>query len=430
MNRFKFVITALALFVSFSVVKEAGATIPKTDAPNTSGGFVQTVSNIVDDAHEQLKAAQKWVNEKVLGPAQAELKSFRESVEGEISDLKKDYDEGIGADISKAKEDAAKAVSDAKSAVTDAVGDVVGDVAGAVTGVVGDDVVSLGNINGVNQEDVQELSNLSIQKTKIEAKYKIEITAKEQYYDALISALTKSISEAQENLNVAGVTDNDTLKYQSTINTLNTQKSQLETEKTNEVFTLNSAKETELREIDAKIAELKLKITKELKEKATAAAKEKGKKYFGKQDVEEGLKEAEKAGFIGEDEQENEETVTRIVKSRRKMAIDEIINAAIVGTYARTILVQSNDKVEAMAEQGKALEGLSANVLMDMNIKIEELRALIEYNKVLLAEMKLKTSNSLVRIDKYKIEDKHKDITRFSLDDYDYTSQCKLVGSK
>lgn len=429
MNRFKFIIVTLALFASFSVIEEAGATIPKVDAPNTGGGFFQTVSNIIDDAHEQLKEAEKWVNEKVLGPAQAELKSFRDSVEGDLADMKKDYEEGVGADINKAKDDATKAVSDAKNTAKDAVGGVAGDAAGAVTGLVGDDV-NIGNLKGVNQEDVQELSNLSIQKTKIETKYKIEITAKEQYYDTLISALTKSMSEAQEKLSVPGVTDNDTLKYQSTIRTLNEQKSKLETEKSTEIFAINKAKETELREVDAKIAELKLKITKDLKEKATKAAQEKGKKYFGKQDVEEGLKEAEKAGFIGENEKENEETVTRTVKSRRKMAIDEIMNSIVVGTYARTILVQSNDKVEKMVEQGKALEGLSANVLMDMNIKIEELRALIEYNKVLLAEMKLKTSNSLVRIDKYKIEEKHKDVTRFSLDDYDFGNQCKLVGSK
>ena len=64
-------------------------------------------------------------------------------------------------------------------------------------------------------------------------------------------------------------------------------------------------------------------------------------------------------------------------------------------------------------------ETTPAAVMLDLSLKVETLKVILTYARLLVAEMKMITAKDMISLDK-KLNNYNKDVTVFNLDDYEY----------
>lgn len=406
MTNKKIIIVALSLFL-VSLVSNANAGAPKGDVPNSTGKGIETISITVEKWSEKLNNFEKKVNEFLIGPGISQWKSFKEN----FKELKDQF-EDVKDKVDEYKEVAEGYIEQGKDYIEQ-----------------GKDYVEMGKdyaeeYAGVNVDTyaqmAKELAVLESDKKKLEAEYKVKIEAETAYYDGTIEAINTNISSITTTLNGSDANEDAKISLNNTLDSLKFDLEERQADKTGTINELNEEKTLALKDINAKISELKSKMQNELKATGSSLIN----KYWSKMDTKSALEDVRNKVMLGKDDPMTSPNIQKVTQSRRSMALDAALEATELGIKIKSGIDNRIQHLQDLADSSEALEGENAAIILDAEIKIEELKILLDYNKLLIADMKLKSSSSLSRSSDYTVSD-DTDIGSFNLDNYNFEQNCK-----
>lgn len=366
----------------------------KIDIPGVVGKAVEAFSRTTDKLSEKWKNVERKVNESRIGDGISEYKALRKKGKDLQTKVEDKIDEG-----EKAVADAKEKVEDAKETVEEKI--------------------------GVDAETSKKLAKLEIERANIVSEFDSRIQSKNDYYNNLVSVIDGNIQEANQEKNKESLTEAESLSIQDRIDTLNQNKSNTLADQKNDISDINREKTQMLQSIDAQISDLREQIALSQANRLKDKKSGEGEEYWSSMDTQTAMDRVKDDMFLKEGEAQTSANVEKIRRSRRARALKEAMNAMNVAMLAETELIPQNNEVKEMVEDQTILESQNASISVDMNVKLEELKALLRYNKVLLAEMKFKAASSLSRINDYNFTDENRDITKFNLDDYSFEKNCK-----
>ncbi len=126
--------------------------------------------------------------------------------------------------------------------------------------------------------------------------------------------------------------------------------------------------------------------------------------------------------FLLPEEEENGKNVGRIQVKRYKELVAAIAEAFLTGVECRNTLDEKEKETNRIYENMLAADMQVSSIGMMTEQKIHEIKLLHEYNKLKLANMKLKTAMSMIRQD-YHLVNYDKDPTVLNLDNYIMTDE-------
>ena len=132
------------------------------------------------------------------------------------------------------------------------------------------------------------------------------------------------------------------------------------------------------------------------------------------------LSETTEKNFLGKDDIENSENITKIKTYRTYMAAQDTLDVIAQGVIIKQGLDAENTETEKLANRTAALDGSTSSINMNTQVVIKNIEALAKYIKVMLLDLKMKTSQDLAELGVYKQIEEQKDITSFNLDNYIY----------
>lgn len=328
------------------------------------------------------------------------------------------------ANLQALKETAEQSVGDVTSSVNqvknDATG-VVGDVGGEVSGVVGSASGAVGGAVGgaaAKTQSAQDLLKIQNERKELEAKINEEIATQQAEVSGKVKALQDNNANLQKMMteNPAQKTEYDAMMVANDkqIADYNSSLKQISD-------SVNSQYISQLAELDTKISTAKAKASEDALSDLSAGA-DKLKGMLGDAATAEELNKTIAQNFVGADQPVNEENRKRIDANRRAAQVVDTIGALNEALIIKKGLDTNNEKTDKTKEKADTSEGASSSVSMDIQLKIENMKALVKYTKLLVADMKMRTANDMSGLSRYKLRNPEKDITQFNLDDYKYKS--------
>ncbi|MDR1693584.1 MAG: hypothetical protein LBR70_00100 [Lactobacillaceae bacterium] len=414
-------IICILVLCSFFVfgIENASAGVPKVDIPGLTGKFTEGVSRITDKVSEKFKNIERKINESFIGKGIKEAKSLykkgKDKVDG-ITDKVEDKVDGVKDKVGDKVDVVKDKVDDKTGGLKDKIESGKDKVDGAID--------TAEDATGANSKQAKELASLEYKRSEIASEYDTQISAKRDVSSGSLAAIDENIATITAEMNKEGVNEDQKLQYQSQLDNLNTQREDIAASGKLEESQLNDQKKLAVKDLDSRIAE----IRKSMESGFLSTVKNKSDKYWGARDTQSAMENDRNALFLKEGDPETSDNVRRMMAVRRADALAEAINATYVSMSSR-ITVEARDKeVKDMSDYSTVLESQNASISLDMNVKVEELRALLEYNKVLLAEMRFKSASSRARVNDYTVRDEGRDITKFNFDDYSFDKYCRKTG--
>ncbi len=375
---------------------------PKFDVSATSGKVTETIS-------EWSGEAKKVMDENAtLQTLIAYGKAAKEAV----------------ANLQELKNDAMQAVGDVTSAANQMKEDVsstVGDVAGEVNGVAGTATGAVGNVTSKTQS-AQEILKLQNEKKELEDTIEQEIFAQVTEITGKINALQQNNTalrqKIQEEPEKKSEYEASIVANESKIKEFNQQSQQISTN-------VKSQYSSQLSALDEQIAAAKSKAS----EEAMGALSEnagKLKGLLGDDSAAEELNQTVDNNFIPADVPVTSESHKKVMDYRKKVQALDTIKAVNAALFIKKDLETSNEAGDKAKEKADTSEGFSTKPAMGIQLKIDQIKALLKYTKLLMADMKMKTATDLAAMSEVmKLRNPDKDITSFNLDDYKYNkSDC------
>ena len=347
---------------------------------------VEKVQGIAADTQKQLEHVKTY--QKMLDGAKEGMEKFNE--------LKKEYNDTMSA-----VNDVKNSADGLKSSVADGV-----NQANSLTG---------------SMADANQLLNLQTQQAEMQKQYEKEVKELEDSRDAQIKALQTQNAELKEMLGGsnheearAKIDAND-----KEINELMDHYEKLIADKKlvyDRAQSSLTGQMNQLKEAATNIDQLS-NVTSDLKDKAVSSL------FGGNAAV--AMNEMMAKNFYKADEEESTDRSGEIMDYRYKKeredaaaAYQEAVQIMSAGdehlTYAKSL--QSNAQVT---------ETEPAAIMLDISIKIEQMRELLKFARLLAAEMKMESAKDIVNVNK-RLNDYTKDVQNFRMDDYDVDPKKKL----
>ena len=129
--------------------------------------------------------------------------------------------------------------------------------------------------------------------------------------------------------------------------------------------------------------------------------------------------------FIPADEPLTAKTIKKVRNYRNQTAITDTLQSMATMMMIKAGRDKDNGKTEEIADKVPAMDGSSAAVALDTQIKVENMKAILVYTKLLLADLKMRTAMDLSKLNVYQLRNPNKDVTQFNLDDYKYKKPSK-----
>ena len=264
--------------------------------------------------------------------------------------------------------------AEAQSVVDESSGLVSGaisDAQNAVGGAVGDAMSKTG--------DAQELLELKAQKMSLESER-----------DDAIATYQNQISQYNEELQTTS--DTVTGQYQSRIAAVDEQITALR---------------------DEAIA------------KAGEATADKLKSVFGGGDEEDAaaMNEMIKNNFLEKDDELTIENITPRQVFRKLTALKDTVAAFNNAWKVKKSRYENDDKTEEIQAEVEQMDGASSSLGMDIQLKVENIKSLLEYTRMMVNDLKMVTAHELNDLNSWKLNRYDKDVTEFNLDDYIYEKE-------
>lgn len=328
------------------------------------------------------------------------------------------------ANLQEMKNDAMQAVGDVTSAANQMKEDVnstVGDVAGEVNGVAGTATGAVGNVTSKTQS-AQEILKLQNEKKELEDTIEQEIFAQVTEITGKINALQQNNAalrqKIQEEPDKKSEYEASIVANESKIKELNEESQQISTN-------VKSQYSSQLSALDEQISAAKSKASEEaMGALSDNAGKLKG--LLGGDAAAEELNQTVDNNFIPADTPITVESRKKVMDYRKKVQALDTIKAVNAALFIKKDLDASNEQGDKTKEKADTSEGFSAKPAMNIQLRIDEIKALLKYTKLLMADMKMKTATDLAGMSEVmKLRNPDKDITSFNLDDYKYSkSDC------
>lgn len=328
------------------------------------------------------------------------------------------------ANLQEMKNDAMQAVGDVTSAANQMKEDVnstVGDVAGEVNGVAGTATGAVGNVTSKTQS-AQEILKLQNEKKELEDTIEQEIFAQVTEITGKINALQQNNAalrqKIQEEPDKKSEYEASIVANESKIKELNKESQQISTN-------VKSQYSSQLSALDEQISAAKSKASEEAMGALSDNA-DKLKGLLGGDAAAEELNQTVDNNFIPADTPITVESRKKVMDYRKKVQALDTIKAVNAALFIKKDLDASNEQGDKTKEKADTSEGFSTKPAMGIQLKIDEIKALLKYTKLLMADMKMKTATDLAGMSEVmKLRNPDKDITSFNLDDYKYKkSDC------
>lgn len=328
------------------------------------------------------------------------------------------------ANLQEMKNDAMQAVGDVTSAANQMKEDVnstVGDVGGEVNGVAGTATGAVGNVTSKTQS-AQEILKLQNEKKELEDTIEQEIFAQVTEITGKINALQQNNAalrqKIQEEPDKKSEYEASIVANESKIKELNEESQQISTN-------VKSQYSSQLSALDEQISAAKSKASEEAMGALSDNA-DKLKGLLGGDAAAEELNQTVDNNFIPADTPITVESRKKVMDYRKKVQALDTIKAVNAALFIKKDLDASNEQGDKTKEKADTSEGFSTKPAMGIQLKIDEIKALLKYTKLLMADMKMKTATDLAGMSEVmKLRNPDKDITSFNLDDYKYSkSDC------
>lgn len=85
---------------------------------------------------------------------------------------------------------------------------------------------------------------------------------------------------------------------------------------------------------------------------------------------------------------------------------------------------EKNEDAQETADSATMMDGATAAIAMDTQLKVKNMETLLVYTQMLIADMEICTAMDLAKLTR-KLRDPSKDVTQFNLDDYKYKKPSK-----
>lgn len=398
-------------FIIWAVLLIAASAKPaycgiKFDISATTGKVTETVS-------EWGGKAQKMMDEnatlqtlilygKAAKEAAANLKEMKDAATGAVSSV-------------------TSAANQVKNDAMGAVGDTVGEVNGAVGAATG----AVGNVAGsaaAKAQSAQELLKLQNERKEIEATMQQEIESEKAVITGKISILQENNKKLQE---MIAQDASKKAEYDGMIESNKKQITQYYDDSAALMSQVSSKYSSQLQALDEQISAVKAKAAEEAMSGATSAVKG----LLGKDDSAAELNAMISENFIPAGEAQTADSINRVMANRKVTEFYDTINGMNMALTIKKDLDASTAKSDETKGKVITSEGASSGTTMDIELVVNNMRALVKYTKLLVADMKMRTSTDLASMTIYKVRNPEKDVTQFNLDDYKYKkSKCTKDG--
>ena len=394
-------IAVISLLVSSQI---ASAQI-KFDISKTVGKVTTTVSGWGKTAKDKMDQAATLQTMIAMGKGAAEtakaLKSQVDSATAMVND-------SVGA------------VKDGVNSVTDAANSAVNTATGAVEGmqntasdIAGDALSQTG--------DAQELVNLKTQKMALESERDDEIAAAQEEINGKISLAQENIDKLQDMIRTE---PDKKLDYESQIATFETQIKNYEEELKNTPTTITANYAAKIEAVNTQISDLQDKA---MSQASGAVADKLGSVISGKDNkAAVAMNEMIENNFLKENDELTAENIAVRRAYRKVTALHDTVAAFKKALDVKQARYANNERAEKLQAQVAQMEGSSSSLGMDIEIKVENIKALLEYTRMMVNDMKMRTANELNNFpNMWKLNRYDKDVSEFNLDDYIYEKESK-----
>ena len=381
-----------AIFVLLCFTQQSEATL-KFDISKSVGKVTTTVSGWLEVAKKQMEQSETLQTMIAYGKGAVEtakkLKELKSDVDDFTSEAQSYIDESGGG--------LNEGFVDALDVVAGAVGDVM-----SKTG------------------EAQELLELKAQKTGLESQRDDAISSKTEEINGKISLAQENINKLQA---MAAQEPDKKSEYEAQIATYENQISKYKEELQTVSDTITSQYQSQIAEVDEQIAALR----DEAAAKAGEAAEAKLKSAFGGGDEEDAaaMNEMIKNNFLEKDDELTINNITPRQNYRKRVALKDTVAAFNNAWKVKKSRYENNEKTEEIQAEVTQMDGLSSAQGMDIQLKVENIKSLLEYTRMMVNDLKMITANELNDLNSWKLNRYDKDVTEFNLDDYIYEKKSK-----
>lgn len=399
MMKISLLTTAAVCFVATSSM----ATI-KFDVTNPMTSITEQVGKvqgIATDTQKQLEHVKTY--QKMLDGAKEgmkkfnELKSQAESVKNKVNDVK-------------------NKVNDVKNAA--------GEVASSATSAVGNTVSSATSV--VNEAAAGAQNLVSVQNEQAAAKSRYENQVKD-----LESERDAQIKKFQDNNEIIQKTINENpaqaSALQQSLDDNNAKIKELEQEYQTKIDEATQSYKTADAAFSKKLNSLKSAASNidPLNNVTADSAKKAISGLFGGNSAA-AMNEVIAKNFYAADEADSTKRNGEIMNYRRETALNDSADVYQQAVEAMSAGEENLEYVKSLQSNAQVTETTPAAVTLDLSVKVANMKALLKYAKMLVAEMKMATAQDMIGVSKH-LNNYSKDVTAFNLDDYQYKAKKKSL---
>ncbi len=393
----------------FSFPSQAGI---KFDISHTANKAVETVSGWAEQAQKLIEESTTIQTMIAYGKGAIETAKWLK----EQADMVKDTVNQTTGAINDVKNTATSAVGDVTSEVGGTVGDVTGAASGTIGSAAGGALSTASSVAG-NTQSAQQLLSLKNEKASLESEYNTGVETRKTEYEGQIKSYQDNNAVYQQQI-AEDPSQKETLEDKIAANNEAIQKLQAEYEANEEKE--KTAYQEQVANIDKQIQTVQSAAA----EESLSLAKDglnAAKSMFG--DKSQSSAELNKTianNFIPEKEQLTTENMKKVEDYRQKTKTADILRAYSIALQIRANRGENTEKADDTASDVSAMDGSSAAIALDTQLKVQNMKSLLDYTKLLVQEMKMKSASDLANIKAGKLNNPNKDVTQFNLDDYKY----------
>lgn len=408
MKKILFALSCL-LGIIISLPSQAGI---KFDISNTANKVQGTVSGWAEQAQTLINESTTIQTMIAYGKGAMETAKW---LKEQANAVKEGINQTTGA-INDVKNTATSAVGDITSEVSGTVGDVSGAASGAVGSAAGG-ALSAASSMASNTQSAQQLLSLKNEKSALESEYNTAAEARKTEYEGKIKSYQDNNAVYQQQI-AQDPSQKEALEDKIAANNEAIKKLQAEYEANEEKE--QSAYQAQVATIDKQIQTLQEEAAQEslsLAKDGIGAAKS----LFGdKSQSAAALNQTISNNFVPEKEELTTENMKKVEEYRQKTKTADILRAYSLALKMRANRGENSEKADDTASNVAMMDGSSAAIVLDTQLKVQNMKALLDYTKLLVQEMKMKSSSDLASIKAGKLNNPNKDVTQFNLDDYKY----------
>lgn len=384
----------LSVFICVCFFASSASAQLKFDISKSVGKVTTTVSGWLEVAKKQMEQSATLQTMIAMGKGAAEtakkLKTLKSSIDTAVSEGQALVDEGKGL------------VDDAVAGAQDVAGGAAGDMMSRAG-------------------DSQELFELKAQQMALESQRDEAIAAAQDELNGKIALAEENIAKLQDMISWE---PDKKLEYESQIAYYQGEIEKYQKELDSVSDTITSQYQSQISAVESQITTLR----DEAIAKAGDAAAERLGSFLngGAGDTATAMNEMIKNNFLEENDELTAENITPRKIYRKTIVYKDTIAAFNNAWKVKKARYENSERAEEIQQEVPQMEGSSSSLGMDIQLKVENINALLEYTRMMVHDLKMRTAKELNSMPNFwKLNRYDKDVTEFNLDDYIFEDKSK-----